>query len=127
MAEDRHNARRRERPLSRPLTASGVWRRPEGMPFTSPASATDQTREPAWAAAQALQAVRGSELRTVTQHPTFRPPPSDALLPVDWCQICQRGTLHVAGSICNSLGVLVARVCDVCGLVDFDSRLDRYR
>jgi hypothetical protein len=80
--------------------------------------------EPAWRAAQALRAVESDELREVVSHPAFRPPPDRAWVPMDPCPICGAGALRTAGTVRLSLGLLLVRACDACGLVDLDPRLD---
>jgi hypothetical protein len=80
--------------------------------------------EPAWQAARALRAVDSPELQEVLQHPAFRRVPDDAQVPVSGCPVCGDGALHTAGTFDTSLGQLVVRACDTCGLVDLDPRLD---
>jgi hypothetical protein len=79
--------------------------------------------EPAWQATRALQGVSSDELREVLRQPAFRRIPPDALVPVSPCLICGDGALRTAGTLQTSLGRLLVRACDTCGLVDLDPRL----
>jgi hypothetical protein len=79
--------------------------------------------EPFWQAIQALQAVDSEELLAVLQHPTFRQMPGHVPVPVSPCRVCGDGALRTAGTLQTSLGQLLVRACDTCGLVDLDPRL----
>jgi hypothetical protein len=79
--------------------------------------------EPAWQATRALHDVVSDELRDLLRHPTFRLLPRHALVPTSPCPVCGDGALHTAGTLQTSLGRLLARACETCGLVDLDPRL----
>ena len=82
--------------------------------------------EPAWQAMTALHKISSGELHDVLQHPSFRLMPPNAMVSVSPCRICAEGALRTAGTLQTSLGKLVVRACDTCGLVDLDPRLTTY-
>ena len=79
--------------------------------------------EPAWQATMALQRVGSDELLDVLMQPTFRLLPRNEPVPVSPCPVCGDGALRAAGTIQTSMGQLLVRACDTCGLVDLDPRL----
>jgi hypothetical protein len=92
----------------------------EQQRFTYLRSQIPPTMEPAWQAMAVLQGVGSDELRDVLLHPTFRLMPRNAQVPVSPCRVCGDGALHTAGTIQTSMGQLLVRACDTCGLVDLD-------
>jgi hypothetical protein len=99
------------------------WERPRHR-VPGPEARRAWAVEPAGQATRALQRVVSDELQEVRAHPSFRQVPDDARVPVSGCPVCGDGALRTVGTIETSIGQLLARACDACGLVDLDPRLD---
>ncbi|HEV8191578.1 MAG TPA: hypothetical protein VGP82_08845 [Ktedonobacterales bacterium] len=103
-----------------PFQAAQPW---EQQGFSHRDGRTPSSLEPAWQATLALQGVGSDELLEALGQPSFRPMPRNALVPVNPCPVCGDGALRTAGTLQTSLGPLLVRACDTCGLVDLDHRL----
>jgi hypothetical protein len=126
--DDRGRGARRSGPIAAHGDGDGAWPfspAPQLMaqPVVSDGRAGLGLEEPAWQAARALQGVGSDELYKVLRQPAFRRMPPDVLVPVSPCPVCADGALRTAGTLQTSLGRLLVRACDTCGLVDLDPRL----
>lgn len=110
-----------------PTHADGAFLPPQRIwqlqGFTHSAHEAPIATEPAWQATMALRLTGSEELLDVVLHPKFRLMPRMALVPIGPCHACGDGALRTAGTLETSIGELLVRACDTCGLVDLDPRL----